>query len=266
MDKIINPNAVANQYASDHNLLVRAHFHQRFNTNHADLRDWFFAHADITHAKRILEVGCGNGDLWQNHLDLLPLDATLTLSDFAVGILQQAQAKFANHKQVSVVQVDVQEIPFPDNSFDVVIANHVLHHVQNIPLALAEIRRVLRPGGHFFAIANGTHGFEHYLHTAIQQVAPGNPAFAQNLPFNLQNGAQLLNQEFTAVTQVAYPNSLHVTDPKAISEYLRSTQNMQPGITDDLIVALEHHFSKIAKANNGAIDIPKEIGLFSAVK
>ncbi len=264
MDKIINPDAVRQQYADDHNLMVRAHFHQRFNTNHEDLRDWFFAHADVTHAKRILEVGCGNGDLWQDHINELPLDATLTLSDFAVGILQQAQSRYAANKQVSVVQVDVQEIPFPDNSFDVVVANHVLHHIPDIARAITEMKRVLRPGGHLFALANGTNGLEHYLYTAIAQVAPKSTAFAQNLPFNLQNGTQFLQRNFKTVSVQEYDNTLHVTDPHAIVAYVASTRDVQPGITDALLDKLDVYFAKEAKKNGGAIDIKKEIGLFTA--
>lgn len=48
------------------------------------------------------------------------------------------------------VKMDIHKIPFQDNSFDVVLCNHVLEHVQNDLVAMSEIRRVLKPGG--FAI------------------------------------------------------------------------------------------------------------------
>lgn len=48
------------------------------------------------------------------------------------------------------VKMDIHEIPFPENTFDVVLCNHVLEHVQDDIQAMREIRRVLRPGG--FAI------------------------------------------------------------------------------------------------------------------
>jgi SAM-dependent methyltransferase len=48
------------------------------------------------------------------------------------------------------VKMDIHEIPFPENSFDVVLCNHVLEHVQDDIKALSEIKRVLRPKG--FAI------------------------------------------------------------------------------------------------------------------
>jgi hypothetical protein len=45
------------------------------------------------------------------------------------------------------VKLDVQDIPFPNNSFDVVLCNHVLEHVDNDRLAMDELFRVMKPGG-----------------------------------------------------------------------------------------------------------------------
>lgn len=45
------------------------------------------------------------------------------------------------------VKMDIHEIPFPENHFDVVLCNHVLEHVQNDIQAMSEIKRVLKPGG-----------------------------------------------------------------------------------------------------------------------
>ena len=48
---------------------------------------------------------------------------------------------------MSIEVADVQDLPFPDASFDAVIANHMLFHVEDRPRALGEIVRVLRPDG-----------------------------------------------------------------------------------------------------------------------
>lgn len=47
-----------------------------------------------------------------------------------------------------IQRVDIQHMPFADDSFDLLLANHVLEHVDAPDLALAEIHRVLKPGGH----------------------------------------------------------------------------------------------------------------------
>lgn len=49
---------------------------------------------------------------------------------------------------LAAVLMDVQKIPFEDNSFDIVFCNHILEHVEDDRLAMREIRRVLRPGGY----------------------------------------------------------------------------------------------------------------------
>lgn len=51
-------------------------------------------------------------------------------------------------ESANVQKIDLQAVPYPDNYFDFVLANHVLEHVQDDAQALREIFRVLRPGGH----------------------------------------------------------------------------------------------------------------------
>jgi len=83
-------------------------------------------------------------------------------------MLDEAQQRLANvPSDFAFERIDVQAIPYNDASFDVVIANHMLYHVPDLPKALAEIRRVLRPGGllhvlapwwgHVNAVADPTH-------------------------------------------------------------------------------------------------------------
>lgn len=51
--------------------------------------------------------------------------------------------------KASIQKIDLEDIAFPDATFDMVIGNHVLEHVGNVETALAEVRRVLKPGGRF---------------------------------------------------------------------------------------------------------------------
>ncbi len=48
-----------------------------------------------------------------------------------------------------IQKIDLEDIPFPDATFDFVIGNHILEHVGNVEAALAQVRRVLKPGGRF---------------------------------------------------------------------------------------------------------------------
>ena len=76
---------------------------------------------------------------------------TVVTSDYEGPILQRARA-FVQEKQpgarVDYVRVDAKTLPFRTERFDVVLSLYVLHHAQGYRAALAEMARVLKPGGH----------------------------------------------------------------------------------------------------------------------
>ncbi|MFQ5651489.1 MAG: class I SAM-dependent methyltransferase [bacterium] len=99
--------------------------------------------------KRILEIGCGPG------IALVPLaklckPARLVGIDIDDLLLKQAQSRLReNHIRVELYQEDVRNLPFPDESFDIVIDFGTCYHINRRVRALKEITRVLAPGGTF---------------------------------------------------------------------------------------------------------------------
>lgn len=97
---------------------------------------------------KILEIGPGTGA----HLDYEPLE----LMDEYIGVeLRPAfsDALAAKHRKAHVVVGDCQQrLPFPDGYFDRALAIHVLEHLDNLPAALKEISRVLKPAGAFSVV------------------------------------------------------------------------------------------------------------------
>jgi SAM-dependent methyltransferase len=91
---------------------------------------------------RTLEIGAGLGE----HLHYEPLDRQ---EYYCLEIRQNmADAIKARFPQVNTVVGDCQEhLPFEDSYFDRVLAVHVLEHLPNLPAAIAELRRVLKPSG-----------------------------------------------------------------------------------------------------------------------
>ncbi|MFD9071228.1 methyltransferase domain-containing protein [Streptomyces lasiicapitis] len=97
---------------------------------------------------RVLDVGCGPGTITADLAALVP-DGHVTGVDRAPGILEQARATAAGRglDNVTFAVADVHALDHPDDSFDVVHAHQVLQHVGDPVRALAEMRRVCRPGG-----------------------------------------------------------------------------------------------------------------------
>jgi SAM-dependent methyltransferase len=130
---------------------------------------------------------------------------------------------------------DATSLPFPDQSFDVVVANHMLYHVPDRRQALADIRRVLRPGGRLFAATNGK-GHLAELYSWVAQAASLSPSETPPLwksvtvAFNLENGAGQLSEHFNHVESLQYPNSLAVTEAAPLMDYVRSMMGDIPTI------------------------------------
>jgi ubiquinone/menaquinone biosynthesis C-methylase UbiE len=101
---------------------------------------------------RALDFGAGTGLVT---LRLQPLVASITAVDTSSGMLETLSKKLdsARIQNVSVRQWDIQEAMFPENGFDLCFSSMTLHHLRDVPLALARFRQLLKPGG-WLAVAD----------------------------------------------------------------------------------------------------------------
>ncbi|MGA8744492.1 MAG: class I SAM-dependent methyltransferase [Solirubrobacterales bacterium] len=94
-----------------------------------------------------LEIGSGTGYFSLNLLQLGVIER-LTATDIAPGMLKRlALTAESLGLQIQTVASEAEHLPFDDESFDLVFGHAVLHHIPDLPQALSEFRRVLRPGG-----------------------------------------------------------------------------------------------------------------------
>lgn len=96
----------------------------------------------------ILDICCGTGDMTAALLALRPPDADpVTGLDFSSAMLNLAHQKYAA-ANIRWIEGDAMHLPFPDNSFDLITSAFGFRNLANYAAGLAEIHRVLRPGGH----------------------------------------------------------------------------------------------------------------------
>src|SRR5690606_19472395 len=117
-----------------------------------DFHAWQFRQVQAPKTARVLEVGCGSGRLWLVNGARIPPGWDLTISDLSEGMLRETELNLTRAGLRALYrQHSATELPYDDDSFDVMFANHMLYHVPDVPLALREARRVLKPGGRFYA-------------------------------------------------------------------------------------------------------------------
>jgi SAM-dependent methyltransferase len=168
----------------------------------------------------VLEVGCGGGQFAARVAEENP-QARVLGTDLSPRFVELAASL-----GVTARMADIADLPFEDGSFDVVAALWMLYHVPDLDRGLAEVRRVLRPGGLFVAVTNGDE------HTAdLRREAGGGPVVTA---FSSENGAAALRRHFAEVQQEDVATRAVFEDHAAAAAYL--------GTTDETLAAALPHF------------------------
>jgi SAM-dependent methyltransferase len=135
---------LVHQYRTDSNLKTRMSVHERFRTNPLGWHRWVFDQLPSETAARVLELGAGNGALWRENIERLPVDWTVIITDFSAGVLESARRGLGTVGTFDYEVVDAQALPFEADRFDIVLANHMLYHVPARAKAIGNVRAVLR--------------------------------------------------------------------------------------------------------------------------
>ena len=204
------------------------------------------------------ELGCGTGDMWKDKEAMIASCSKLVLSDFSAGMVKVSKETVGIHDNVEYQVIDIQDIPFGDETFDIVIANMMLYHVPDLHRALTEVRRVLKKGGKFYCATYGEHGITEYLTTLFSEYGVEDSI---NKNFTLQNGDEILGKFFSKVEKLEYVDSLRVTEVDDMVEYIYSLSCMMPlrnvPKQDIKNILLQH-------TSDGILNVPKEYGMFRA--
>jgi len=253
------------QYGDSRRLLARILFHQRFSTTKYEWYLWVFDHFHLADSARVLKLGCGTGGLWARNTDRIPPEWDITLSDLSVGMVREArQALGDSGRQFAHVVTDAQAIPFPDQSLDCVIANHMLYYVPDRAKALSEMHRVLRCGGRLFATTNGR-GHLRELWEMAQKCGIGSGWDADSAGlFGVENAPAELSHWFAEVELHRYDDALLVTEAEPFIAYVVSTMSDASSACSGSQLAALRALVEDQLARDGSIRITKDSALFEA--
>ncbi|MDT3396111.1 class I SAM-dependent methyltransferase [Streptomyces sp. B1866] len=203
----------------------------------------------------VLDIGCGNGKflsrLHQDRPDLRTVGM-----DISAGILADLADK-------AVLVADAHALPFGDDTADAVLALHMLYHVADIPAAIEELARVLRPGGMVIASTNSDTD-KRELDQIWQRAAgdvlgiPEAPArVSLSSRFSLEKAPALLGAAFSDIHMRELPGIVKVTDPAPVVAHLASYEAWaeQCGVPFEETVSRAHDLVAADIATSGSFTI-----------
>lgn len=250
---------IIEQYKNAKNLNDRISLHEKYSTNSQGWFNWLFEKIDFSKVNRLLELGCGNGKLWQeNTIDLR--NREIFLSDISEGMVEEVRNKLGS--DFNCIVADAEKIPFKDAYFDSIIANHVLFYLNDLNLGLKEILRVLKPNGILYC---STYAKEHMKEiTEIVQNFDASVNLSNHRlydVFGLENGESILCAYFKSVKRYDYRDTLEITESKPLIDYIMSCHGNQNEILGPRLTDFKEYIDELLK-KNGKIVVTKHAGLF----
>jgi len=220
-------------YKSPLNLEKRIAIYE-FTKPHYEINKTVLENLNLRENDQVLDVGCGKGNFIRFASSLYP-QAGFVGVDVSLGMFKEISEKLSSQKNISFKVADAQNLPFPNHSFDKVVAMHLLKHVPKIELALSEMARVQRPDGLTVITAN-SHSSRPTLNFLEEEVskALGLRGFDNlNRRFNNENGLPVIKKYYKEVRIIPYESRLVLNDPQPYVDYFDSIRDFFKSLPTD---------------------------------
>lgn len=262
-------------YPNEQGMMVRKKTHELYTVPTFDFQNWVLERLGWRGDEAVLDLGCGPGTYLPALTQYIAPQQYVGV-DLSLGMLKAVKQE-ASLAAVTLSAADAEALPFPDHSFDVVLANHMLYHIPNLDQALSEVHRVLRPHGLLVAATNSQFTMPEF-NTLIQRafrVLGQSPDEHEGLEqtflrrFSLETGTVKLAHHFRAVVRYDVPSALVFSEVKPVMDYINSTRpfyepHMPPEVAwEDFITIMSDQVRRLVD-HFGELTINKLAGVIIA--
>jgi SAM-dependent methyltransferase len=264
----------AQMYATEEPLAVRIRTHERYTQPRVDFTAWVLDHVPWRGDERVLDIGCGSGAYIEPICRRLVRGGRMLAGDRSWGMLHDAASK-PLPPCAAILNADAMRLPLPDGCCGVVLANHMLFHVPRIEGAVAEIHRVLRPGGYLLAATNARDSMETFMTEVVEAChALGHSIDLSPSPalrFTLENGRACLQPCFPDVKRDIIESALVFSEAAPPVAYIDSMRHvyaprLPDGLTWEALIEQVERQIRSRIAAQGEYRVAKTTGVFVATR
>jgi len=265
---------VTEAYATDEPLLVRIETHRRYSVPAIDLPAWALDRCLWRGDETALDIGTGSGQYLAPLRQRVPRGRIIA-GDLAPGMLRDLAARGAPGDAV-LLNADAEALPLADGSCDVILASYVMFFIPDIPRAVSDIHRVLRPGGALLAVTMAPVYLDE-LRVAINRAlaklgATGEP-YQNELHdrFNLDNGPAYLTPPFSRTSVHRFESAFVFPEVEPVLAYVTSMRDaigghVPPHCAWDEFIAALRDVVQAEIAAHGEFRVSKNAGALVATK
>lgn len=253
---------VSRNYKNSKDLSVRILLHQKFSVGTIGWFDWLQSFLNLSGVNRLLEIGCGNGDLWKSFDTNSMRNREFFLTDKSPGMVSEVRAKLGD--DFNCLTAECEAIPFKNSYFDTVVANHVFFYVNDLSKGLSEVVRVLKDTGVLYCTS--------YSQKHMREIGEICQAFDPRIKlseddlasnFGSENGKSILSKYFYSIETHKFCDALEVTNSKPLIDYILSCHGNQNELILPRLEEFTKYLDRKIEAEN-SIHITKDAVLFIA--
>ncbi len=260
---------------------IRQNIDDEYTTPKMDFLDWMLKRQRTWRGdERVLDISSTQNKHTDRLNESFP-SGSITGVDMAQHLTPKTNELVAHDKPTSN---KFQHLPYNDDTFDVVVANHILYYVSNVDSVIAELHRVLKPEGILLASTDSQFTMAEFSTLARRALTLlGHPTrtedsyFGQLVEeFSLENGAVKLARHFRAVVRHEIPSAFVFSEPDPIIKYINTNRKLREnklpagvtwedfmGVMADQIRRLISHFGELTVNKLAGVHIATDRGGFA---
>lgn len=202
--------------------------YERYGTSGQRWHEWMFEQLSLESGMRVLDVGCGHGNVWHGSWKKIPGECRITLLDketaglqFLHGVYLERRRELAGGTELFFLYEDAERWKCPSETYDLILAGHLWNYIRDREELLKKLRRGLAEGGRLvstFSSQVNTGDVNRLLEPVLRKKVP--ESYQERCHAFEVEMEELFAGEFSGVSRKVFHNSLRIEQPEELLRYL----------------------------------------------